>query len=77
MRAMTDGTLDPYLGFRELYAIFCRTSGVHNELLDFFRLIDVEPDGPFEVDEPFRRKVRELAAEWLKSSQRSGGQPVC
>jgi hypothetical protein len=77
MQGITDGTLDPYLGFRELYIIFCRTSGIHDQLRNFFRAVGVEPDGPFQVDEAFRRKVRELAAEWITREVRSGGGPVC
>jgi len=76
MQAITDGTLDPYLGFRELYAIFCQTSGVHDQLRDFFRTMGIEPDGPLQVDEAFRRKVRELAVDWITRDARSSGEPV-
>jgi hypothetical protein len=69
IQEIADGNLDPYLGYRQLYAIYCRTSGMHDELKAFFRIPGVEPDGVIRVDHAFREKVRDLAMAWLSEWQ--------
>lgn len=59
------GAEDPYVGYRQLYGIFVRNSGVHDELREFFRVPGVEPDGMLQVDDEFREVVRQMAADWL------------
>jgi hypothetical protein len=65
IEGMASGSLDAYVGFRKLYAIYCRRSGVHQELEAFFRIPGIEPDGRIQVDDAFRSTVRALAVEYL------------
>ncbi len=65
MEGIANGSVDAYVGFRKLYAIYCGRSGVHQELKFFFQIPGVEPDGRIQVDDAFRSTVRALAVEYL------------
>ncbi len=65
LQGIADASLDPYLGYRQLNAIYCRTSGLHDEIRHFFRVPGVEADGIIRVDDAFRQNIRALAKEWL------------
>jgi len=66
MHEIVSGDLDPYLGYRELYMLYCRRTGLHEELRAFFTIPGIEPDGMLHVDDDFRLMVRNLAERWIK-----------
>jgi len=68
LRAMADGSHDPYEGYRKVYAIYVGTSGLVEELKPLFRLPGVNPDGTITVDDEFRRTVIAAAVDWLNSN---------
>jgi hypothetical protein len=65
VEGIANGNVDAYVGYRKLYTIYCRRSGVHQELQAFFRIPGVEPDGRIQVDDAFRSTVRALAVAYL------------
>jgi Ca2+-binding EF-hand superfamily protein len=65
IEAIANGSLDAYMGFRRLYAIYLSRSALHQELKPFFEISGVEPDGTIQVDETFRSTVRALARKYL------------
>jgi hypothetical protein len=65
LQQVVDGSLDAYEGYRSIYGIYLDTSGLAEELKQFFRLPGVEPDGFLHVDDEFRIMIRRLAGEWL------------
>jgi hypothetical protein len=66
MEDVTANRLDPYLGYRRLYQIYCYSSGTHDELRPFFQIPSAEPDGQLHVDDAIRRTVRDVAKGWLR-----------
>jgi len=65
IEGIAEGSLGPYIGYRGLYRLFCGSSGVHDDLREFFRIPGVEPDGLLRVDVAFRTMIRSLAKDWL------------
>ncbi len=63
---VADGSLDAFEGYRQVYGIYVRSSGLADELKPFFRLPGIEPDGHLRVDDEFRATIRRLAGEWLR-----------
>jgi len=76
LQQVVDGSVDPYEGYRRVYAIYLGSSGLAEELKPFFRLHGVEPDGFLSVNDSFRTTIRRLAAEWLKGDWPSPQQPA-
>ena len=69
---IVDGNVDPYIAYRCLYKLYCRRSGLHDDLREFFRIPGIEPDGPICVNDEFRQTVVKLATNWL--SQHPSGE---
>lgn len=65
IRAIADGSLDPYEGYRQVYGIYLGTSGAAEGLKPLFRLPGIEPDGFIHVNEEFRQRVISAAVNWL------------
>jgi hypothetical protein len=65
LRAASDGTLDPYIAYRQLYDLYCANTPLHDHFRHFFSIPGVEPDGQLRVDDEFREMVRGLAKAWL------------
>jgi len=65
LQEVVAGSLDPYEGYRRVYAIYVGSSGLAEELKPFFRFPGIEPDGFLRVDDEFRATIRKLASEWL------------
>jgi hypothetical protein len=53
LQAIADGSRDPYEGYREVSGIYLDSSGAVEELKLLFRLPDIYPDGPIDVDDSF------------------------
>ena len=68
LRAIADGSRDPYEGYREVYGIYLDSSGAVEELKPLFRLPDIYPDGPIHVDDQFRRTIITAAVDWLQNN---------
>lgn len=58
--------LDPYMGYRELYNLYCHNSGLHESFRILFAIPGIEPDGILRVDDAFRAMIRNMAAQWLR-----------
>jgi hypothetical protein len=65
LRSMESGTLDAYLGYRALYAVWCGRNAAVQELRPLFRIEGIEPDGTFSVTDEFRRNVLAIARQIL------------
>jgi hypothetical protein len=59
------GVLDPYIGYRQLYGLWCSNNSAVQELRPLFRIPDVEPDGLIDVTDEFRQTVRSFARQIL------------
>jgi hypothetical protein len=67
LRAIAEGSRNPYEGYREVYGIYLDSSGAIEELKPLFRLPDIYPDGPISVDKKFCCTVVAAAVDWLES----------
>jgi hypothetical protein len=65
LEQITADRIDPYEGYRRLYALYTDTNGLIDELKPLFRLPGIEPGGSLHVTEEFRWEIRRLAKEWL------------
>ena len=72
LKSLSEGRIDTYEGYRQLYGLWCSNTTAVQELRPLFRIPGVEPDGRLNVTDEFRKQVRSLATEILPLIQGSG-----
>jgi len=68
LQTIADGSRDPYEGYREVYGIYVRSSGMLEGLKPLFGLPGIHPDGCIHVDDEFRCTVVRAAIDWLREN---------
>jgi len=63
LESIVVGAVDPYMGYRKLFAMYCSNNAALEEIKRMFRIPNVDPDGVFSVTDEFRQKVIGLASE--------------
>jgi len=63
LERIISGNIEIYVGYRQLYAQWCRNNAAVQELRPLFRISGIEPDGRLSVDEGFKAQVLTLAKE--------------
>ena len=65
LKSLSEGSIDTYEGYRQLYGLWRSYNAAVQELRPFFRIPGVEPDGRLSVTDDFRSEIRSLAAKIL------------
>ena len=62
---ISEGDLDPYEGYQQLYGIYLDSSGSLEDLKPLFRLPGIVVGGCFPVNDAFRATILVAAKRWL------------
>jgi hypothetical protein len=65
LKSLSEGAIDVYEGYIELYSVWCSNNAAVPELRPLFRIPGVDPGGTLSVTDDFRTEVRSLAAKIL------------
>jgi hypothetical protein len=65
MEDLVEGRIDPFIGYGRVRNYY-NMLGIHETLLEFFKVVDNDQFVTFTADDAFRKTVREMAADWLK-----------
>jgi hypothetical protein len=65
LKALSEGSGDAYMCYRELYALWVSNNAALPELKPLFRMPNVKPDGALSVTDSFKAEVRTLASQIL------------
>jgi hypothetical protein len=69
LHAVASGEVDAYVGYRQLYGVWCSNNAATQDLRPLFRIPGVEPDGTLSVTPQFRDLVVALSKEILLKFQ--------
>lgn len=67
LEQLVAGEVETYIGYRGLYALWCRNNAAVQELRPMFRIANIEPDGVLSVTEEFKAQVISTARDVLAS----------
>lgn len=65
LKSLSEGGIDVYEGYIELYSVWCSNNAAVPELRPLFRIPGVDPGGALSVTDDFRTEVRSLATQIL------------
>lgn len=65
LKSLSEGRIDTYEGYRQLYGFWCSYNAAVPELRPLFRIPGAEPDGRLSVTDDFLSEIRLLAAKIL------------
>ena len=72
LKSLTEGGIDVYEGYIELYNVWCSNNAAVPELRPLFRIPGVDPGGALSVTDDFQTEVRSLAVQILSLISNSG-----
>lgn len=65
LEAIVAEKIDVWEGYRRVYSLYTRSSGLLSELKPLFRTPSVNPDGSVRVTQELGDAIRNLSARWL------------
>jgi hypothetical protein len=65
LKSLSEGSMDTYEGYRELYGLWCSNNAAVQELRPLFSIPGIEPDGRLSITDDFRAEIRSLSAKIL------------